>query len=202
MSNIEYYTTSMRGGARAGNVTFYDRLERGRERSQPVERFGYISGMVETAENLARDYQITREECDAFSAESHARAARARQEGRYDYRGQGRREGQVGGAKRLGRLLGSRYLTGLRELYLQGNYLGTDLTGTNTLGNGLYGIATVNELFLPIRRLRAVLPEPPLWGGVGTSRSSGFPIPPGSLPSDPTPPTPLLPCPQTSYASR
>ena len=44
MSNIEYYTTSMRSGARAGNVTMYDRLERGRERSQPVERFGVISG--------------------------------------------------------------------------------------------------------------------------------------------------------------
>jgi len=61
-------------------------------------------------------------------------------------------------------------------------------------------IATVNGLFLPFRRLRAVLPEPRLWGGVGTSRSSGIPIPPGSPPGDPTPPTPLLPCPQTSGA--
>src|SRR5690606_32948438 len=33
MSNIEYYTTAMRGGARAGSVQLYDRLERGRERS-------------------------------------------------------------------------------------------------------------------------------------------------------------------------
>jgi acetyl-CoA C-acetyltransferase len=83
MSNIEYYTTAMRGGARAGNVTLYDRLERGRERSQPVERFGYISGMVETAENLARDYAITREACDEFALRSHLCAARAWNEGRF-----------------------------------------------------------------------------------------------------------------------
>ncbi|WP_180007404.1 MULTISPECIES: acetyl-CoA C-acetyltransferase [unclassified Acinetobacter] len=74
MSNIEYYSTNMRWGSRAGNVTFYDRLERGRERSQPVERFGYISGMPETADNLAHDYNISREECDAFAALSHQRA--------------------------------------------------------------------------------------------------------------------------------
>lgn len=74
MSNIEYYSTNMRWGSRAGNVTFYDRLERGRERSQPVERFGYISGMPETADNLATDYNISREECDAFAAASHQKA--------------------------------------------------------------------------------------------------------------------------------
>jgi acetyl-CoA C-acetyltransferase len=83
MSNIEYYTTAMRGGARAGNVQMYDRLERGRERSQPVERFGHISGMIETAENLAREYQISREDCDAYAAESHKRAAAAWEEGRF-----------------------------------------------------------------------------------------------------------------------
>ena len=83
MSNIEYYTTAMRGGARAGNVHFYDRLERGRERSQPIERFGPISGMIETAENVAREMGVTREEADAFAAESHRRAAAAWAEGRF-----------------------------------------------------------------------------------------------------------------------
>jgi len=83
MSNIEYYTTAMRGGARSGSTPLYDRLDRGRERSQPVERFGVISGMIETAENLAREYQITRESSDAFAAESHQRAARAWAEGRF-----------------------------------------------------------------------------------------------------------------------
>lgn len=84
MSNIEYYSTDMRWGARSGSVKFYDRLDRGRERSQPVERFGVISGMIETAENLARDYGITREAADAFAAQSQQRAAAAWAEGRFD----------------------------------------------------------------------------------------------------------------------
>lgn len=77
MSNVEYYTTAMRTGARAGNVQLYDRLERGRERSQPEWRFGKISGMIETAENVAREYKITREASDAYAAQSHQRAAAA-----------------------------------------------------------------------------------------------------------------------------
>lgn len=83
MSRIEYYSTDMRWGKRSGTAQFYDRLDRGRERSQPVERFGVISGMVETAENLARDYNITREAADRFAAESHKRANRAWAEGRF-----------------------------------------------------------------------------------------------------------------------
>ncbi|MCC0057627.1 MAG: acetyl-CoA C-acetyltransferase [Rhodobiaceae bacterium] len=84
MSNIEYYTTAMRGGTRSGSVQMFDRLERGRERSQPVERFGVISGMIETAENLASDYSITREASDALAARSHQRAAAAWDAGRFD----------------------------------------------------------------------------------------------------------------------
>jgi acetyl-CoA C-acetyltransferase len=84
MSNIEYYTTDLRWGSRAGSVTMHDRLERGRERSQPVERFGHISGMIETAENLARDFSISRAEADAFSVRSHQRAAAAWSAGKFD----------------------------------------------------------------------------------------------------------------------
>ncbi len=83
MSNVEFYTTAMRKGARAGSVQLYDRLERGRERSQPVERFGVISGMIETAENLARDYQISREDCDAFALSSQHKAAAAWAAGKF-----------------------------------------------------------------------------------------------------------------------
>src|SRR5207344_3313858 len=84
MSNIEYYSTDMRWGSRAGSVTLHDRLQRGRERSQPEQRFGVISGMPETAENLAKDYGITREAADAFALRSHQRAATAWREGRFD----------------------------------------------------------------------------------------------------------------------
>ncbi|MBU6319746.1 MAG: acetyl-CoA C-acetyltransferase [Alphaproteobacteria bacterium] len=84
MSNVEYYTTDMRSGARSGSVTMHDRLTRGRVMSQPISRFGVISGMIETAENLARDYQISREACDEYAAASHQRAAAAWREGKFD----------------------------------------------------------------------------------------------------------------------
>lgn len=83
MSNIEYYTTDMRWGRRSGTTKFYDRLDRGRERSQPTHRFGYISGMIETAENLAKKYGITREEADHFAAQSHQNATSAWNDGRF-----------------------------------------------------------------------------------------------------------------------
>ncbi|MGQ0504517.1 MAG: acetyl-CoA C-acetyltransferase [Myxococcaceae bacterium] len=83
MSNIEYYSTQMRWGARMGNVQLYDRLDRGRERSQPVERFGVISGMIETAENLAKQYKISREACDEFAVRSHKLAAAAWESGKF-----------------------------------------------------------------------------------------------------------------------
>ncbi len=83
MSNIEYYTTGARWGGRSGSMMLYDRLDRGRERSQPVERFGFISGMVETAETLARDYEISREAADAFAVQSQQRASAAWAEGRF-----------------------------------------------------------------------------------------------------------------------
>ena len=84
MSNVEYYTNDMRNGARMGSVTMHDRLARGRMMSQPVERFGVISGMIETADNLARDYQISREECDEYAAMSHQRATAAWAAGKFD----------------------------------------------------------------------------------------------------------------------
>ncbi|WP_174913318.1 acetyl-CoA C-acetyltransferase [Burkholderia diffusa] len=84
MSNVEFYTTDMRWGKRAGSVTMHDRLDRGRERSQPESRFGRISGMIETAETLAREYDITRDASDQFAARSHQRAAAAQQAGYFD----------------------------------------------------------------------------------------------------------------------
>src|SRR3546814_13155961 len=51
--------------------------------SQPIERFGVISGMITTAENLARDYGITRAEADAYAARSHQRAAAAWRDGKF-----------------------------------------------------------------------------------------------------------------------
>jgi acetyl-CoA C-acetyltransferase len=84
MSNVEYYSVDHRRGARSGSTTMHDRLTRGRVMSQPIARFGVISGMIETANNLASDYGITREECDEFAAMSHRRATAAWEAGKFD----------------------------------------------------------------------------------------------------------------------
>ena len=84
MSNVEHYTTELRKGVRAGNMTLHDRLTRGRLMSQPIARFGVISGMIETAENLAKDYGISREACDAYAVRSHQNAARAWATSKFD----------------------------------------------------------------------------------------------------------------------
>ena len=84
MSNVEHYTTDLRSGVRMGDMVLHDRLTRGRLMSQPIERFGVITGMIETAENLAKDYDISREASDAFAVRSHQNAAKAWEEGKFD----------------------------------------------------------------------------------------------------------------------
>lgn len=84
MSNAEYYSTDARWGGRFGSLTLHDRLARAREKASPEERFGLISGMIETAENLANEYSISREEQDAYALRSHQRAHAAWEEGKFD----------------------------------------------------------------------------------------------------------------------
>jgi len=84
MSNAEYYSLDHRSGARSGSTIMHDRLTRGRVMSQPIARYGVISGMIETAENLARDYDISREACDEYAANSHRRATEAWAQGKFD----------------------------------------------------------------------------------------------------------------------
>ena len=84
MSNVEHYTTDLRKGVRMGDMKLHDRLSRGRVMSQPIARFGVISGMIETAENLAKDYDITREQADAYAVRSHQRATAAWEKGLFD----------------------------------------------------------------------------------------------------------------------
>ena len=83
MSNVEHYSTDMRKGSRMGETVMYDRLSRGRVMSQPIARFGIITGMIETAENPAKDYGITREQADEYAVMSHKRATAAWAEKRF-----------------------------------------------------------------------------------------------------------------------
>ncbi len=80
MSQAEYYTTAMRWGSRAGNVELMDRLGRGRVTAGGI--FHPIpGGMIETAENLRREYAIGRQEQDELAVLSHRRAVAAQQSG-------------------------------------------------------------------------------------------------------------------------
>ena len=83
MSNAPFYSTAMRWGVKAGpGVLLQDGLARGRVtaggRNHPVP-----GGMIETAENLRRDYKISREEQDEYAVRSHQRAAAAADSGRF-----------------------------------------------------------------------------------------------------------------------
>ncbi len=82
MSGASFYSTSMRWGAKAGpGVLLHDSLARGRVTAGGIN-FPVPGGMLETAENLRREYGIPREEQDEYAVRSHQRAAAARDDGR------------------------------------------------------------------------------------------------------------------------
>jgi acetyl-CoA C-acetyltransferase len=80
MSQVEYYSTATRWGARSGDARLIDRLARGRVtaggRNYPVP-----GGMIETAENLRRQYSISRQRQDGLALRSHQRAVAAQKAG-------------------------------------------------------------------------------------------------------------------------
>jgi acetyl-CoA C-acetyltransferase len=79
MSNVPHFTTDVRWGNH-GDVGLRDGLARGRVtaggRRHPVP-----GGMLETAENLRWEYQISREAQDALAVRSHGRAIHAQESG-------------------------------------------------------------------------------------------------------------------------
>ncbi len=82
MSQTEHYSTGIRWGARSGGAMLEDRLQRGRVTAggalHPVP-----GGMIETAENLRREYSIPRDEQDALALRSHQRAIDAQHRGAF-----------------------------------------------------------------------------------------------------------------------
>ncbi|BBY48617.1 acetyl-CoA acetyltransferase [Mycolicibacterium arabiense] len=80
MSNVVFHSTDMRWGGARGGVQVHDALSRGRTtaggRDYPVP-----GGMLETAENLRRQYDIPRDEQDELAVRSHQRAVAAQRDG-------------------------------------------------------------------------------------------------------------------------
>ena len=83
MSNAEHYTTALRWGPNRGEVKMMDRLDRGRITAGTF-RYPVDGGMLETAENLRRQYEISREEQDEYSLRSHQRAVAAWDAGKFE----------------------------------------------------------------------------------------------------------------------
>ncbi|MCV7101559.1 acetyl-CoA C-acetyltransferase [Mycobacterium palustre] len=80
MSNVAFYSTDMRwGGARSG-IRVHDGLARGRT-TAGGKHYPVPGGMLETAENLRRQYGISRLEQDELAVRSHQRAVAAQKDG-------------------------------------------------------------------------------------------------------------------------
>ena len=82
MSQVEYYSLGVRWGLKGADTTLACRLGRGRV-TAGGKNYPVPGGMLETAENLRRDFQITRQEQDEFACRSHARAVAAQKDGRF-----------------------------------------------------------------------------------------------------------------------
>jgi acetyl-CoA C-acetyltransferase len=82
MSQSEHYALGLRWGLRGDGTQLMDRIARGRVtaggRNHPVP-----GGMLETAENLRREYGISRQAQDELAVRSHERAVAAQRESRF-----------------------------------------------------------------------------------------------------------------------
>ncbi len=81
MSQAEFYGL-LRWGPKGDGVMLVDRLARGRVTAGGAN-YPVPGGMLETAENLRREYAISREEQDELALASHQRAVAAQQDGRF-----------------------------------------------------------------------------------------------------------------------
>jgi acetyl-CoA C-acetyltransferase len=80
MSNVAFHSTDMRWGGSRGGVTVHDGLARGRV-TAGGKHYPVPGGMLETAENLRRQYGISRTEQDELAVRSHQRAVAAQTSG-------------------------------------------------------------------------------------------------------------------------
>jgi acetyl-CoA C-acetyltransferase len=80
MSNVPFYSTDMRWGGARGGIRVHDGLARGRT-TAGGKHYPVPGGMLETAENLRRQYGISRLEQDELAVRSHQRAVAAQKDG-------------------------------------------------------------------------------------------------------------------------
>lgn len=71
------------GSIATWGMPMYDRILRARVMSQPEDRFGIIPTMMTWAETAAKEYGISREECDKWALLSNERACTAIKSGKF-----------------------------------------------------------------------------------------------------------------------
>ena len=82
MSQVEFAATGIRWGVHRPEIPLADRLARARS-TAGGSRHPVPGGMLETAENLRREFAIPREEQDELALRSHQRAVEAHEQGRF-----------------------------------------------------------------------------------------------------------------------
>ncbi len=82
MSQAEFYAIGIRWGVKAGGVELADRLARPRVTAGGL-RHVIDGGMIETAENVRRDYDVSRADQDELALRSHRRAVAAQEDGTF-----------------------------------------------------------------------------------------------------------------------
>lgn len=82
MSRASFYTNDIRYGVGPNGIQMQDSLTRGRVTAGGVNH-PVPGGMIETAENLRKEYSITREDQDQLALNSHMRAKAAEDSGKF-----------------------------------------------------------------------------------------------------------------------
>jgi acetyl-CoA C-acetyltransferase len=82
MSQAEFYAMGMRWGVKGASVALQDRLARARVTAGGAYHEVH-GGMIETAENVRRDYAISRADQDELALRSHRRAVAAQRDGTF-----------------------------------------------------------------------------------------------------------------------
>ena len=71
------------GSLATWGITVYDRIQRGRVMSQPVDRFGVLQTMMVWGDGAAKAENISREECDKWAFGAHQKACAAIDSGKF-----------------------------------------------------------------------------------------------------------------------
>jgi len=72
------------GGLSMWGIPFFDRIQRARVMSQPLDRYGELNSMMTWAEAAAKQEGITREAADTWALRSHERALAAIDSGKFE----------------------------------------------------------------------------------------------------------------------